>query len=96
MQAKEFRVLCKSERLEFSPLKIEAKKLGRVTLLFKLKLNEFHFCKLYCQVFIMDKEFQEKYNIKNPSLSGSRIVGEAFLKSLSTYTPFDDIRIMKC
>ena len=44
----------------------------------------------------MDKEFQEKYNIKNPSLSGSRIVGEAFLKSLSTYTPFDDIRIMKC
>ena len=41
----------------------------------------------------MDKYFQEKYNIKNPSLSGSRIVGETFLKSLSTYTPFDDIRI---
>ena len=58
--------------------------MGGVTLLFKLKLNEFHFCKQYCQVFIMVKYFQEKYNIKSPSLSGSRIVGKAFLKSFST------------
>ena len=59
--------------------------MGRVNLLFKLKLNEFHFGKQYCQVIIIDtgKYFQEKYNIKSPSLSGSRIVGKAFLKSFS-------------
>ena len=74
--------LCKSEMFECFP-EIEAKKVGGVSLLFKLKLNDFHFCKQYCQVFIMDKQFQEKYNIKRHSLSGSRIVGEAFLKSLS-------------
>ena len=34
-------------------LKIEAKKVGGVSLLFKLKLNEFHFCKENSQVFIM-------------------------------------------
>ena len=32
----------------------------------------------------MDKYFQGKYNIKNPSLLGSMIMGEVFLKSLST------------
>ena len=31
----------------------------------------------------MDKRFQENYNIKSHSLSGSRMVGGAFLKSLS-------------
>ena len=49
----------------------------------KLKLNKFHFCKQYCHAFNMDTNVQEKYNIKSPSLSGSRIVGEAFVKSLS-------------
>ena len=57
---------------------IKVKKVGGVSLLSKLKLNEFHFCKKYCQVFITDKYFQEKYNIKSHSLSGSRMVGEAF------------------
>ena len=57
--------------------------MGGVSLLFKLKLDEFHFYKQYCQVFIMDTNFRESINIKSPSLSGFRIVGEAFLKSLS-------------
>ena len=43
----------------FDLCKIEAKKVGGVTLLLKLKLNEFHFYKQYCQVFIMDKYFIE-------------------------------------
>ena len=38
------------------------KKVGGVSLLFKIKFNEFHFCKQYCPVFIMDKHFQEKEN----------------------------------
>ena len=54
-----------------------------VTLLFILKLNEFHFCKQNCQVFIVDTYFQKKCNIQSPSLPGSRIVGEEFFKSLS-------------
>ena len=41
-------------------LRIEAKKLGGVSLLFKLKLNELHFCKHYCQIFIMDSLFVKK------------------------------------
>ena len=32
---------------------------------------------------LWNKHFQEKYNIKSHSLSGSRMVDEAFLKSLS-------------
>ena len=35
--------------------------MGGVSLLFKLKLNKFHLCEQYCQVFIIDKHFQEKY-----------------------------------
>ena len=57
--------------------------MGGGSLLFKLKLKEFHFCKQHCQVFIMDKHVQETYNIRSHIPSGSRIVGEAFLKSLS-------------
>ena len=52
--------------------------MGGVSLLFKLKLNEFHFCKQYCQILIMVKYFQEKFNITSHSLSSSRMVGEAF------------------
>ena len=62
------------------------KKVGGVSLLFKLMLNEFHFCKQYCQIFIMDKIFKKSVNIKSPSLSSSRIVGEAFLNSMSIFT----------
>ena len=85
MQAKykkNFESFANPRDLIFS-LKIEAKQVGVVTLLFKLKLNEFPFCQQYCQVFIIDEYFQEKYNIKSHSLSGSRIVGEAFIKSSS-------------
>ena len=41
-----------------------SEKVGEVSLLLKLKLNEFHICKQYCQVFIIDKKFQEKYKNK--------------------------------
>ena len=41
------------------------KKVCGVCVLDKLKFNEFCFCKLYCQVFIMDKSFDEKYEIKS-------------------------------
>ena len=51
-----------------------------VSLPFKLKLNELHYCKQYCQVFSVDKHFMKKCNIKSHSLSGSRIVCEAFIK----------------
>ena len=54
-----------------------------VSLLFELKSSEFHFFKLYRQVFIMNKSFEEKCKNKCVSLSGFRIVREAFLKSLS-------------
>ena len=60
--------------------------MGGVSLLIKLKLNEFHFCKQYYQVFIMNKPFQERYKYKESSPPGFRIVGEAFLKSLSICT----------
>ena len=56
-------------------LKIEAKNVGGVSLLFKLKLNEFHFGKLYYLVFITDKHFEEKYRKQSPSQSGFMIVG---------------------
>ena len=59
--------------------------MGGISLLFKLKLNEFHFCKQYCQDFIMAKIFRKSITLKSHSLSYSRIVGEAFLKSLSIY-----------
>ena len=46
-------------------LKIEAKAVGGVSLLFnELKLNENRFCKQCSQVFIMNKHFQEKYKYK--------------------------------
>ena len=54
-----------------------------ISLLFKVQLNKIHFFKQYCQVFIMDKNFRKNIYVKCPSLFGSRIVGEAFLKSLS-------------
>ena len=38
---------------------------------------------------LWNKHFQEKYNIKSHSLSGSRMVGEAFLKLLSIHVQFD-------
>ena len=59
------------------------KNVDGVSLLFKLELNEFHVCKLYCQLFNMDNYFQENIKIKSPiNLSCSSIVGEAFLKTL--------------
>ena len=64
-----------------STLKLQ--KVGVVRLLFKLKLNEFHFYNNTVRSSLWNKHFQEKYNIKSHSLSGSRMVGEAFLKSLS-------------
>ena len=48
----------------------------------------------------MDKHFQQKYNIKCHSMSGSRMVGEAFLKSLSVPVMFfrreESISITAC
>ena len=70
----------------FLQFEIEANKVGGVNLLFKLKLTEFHFCKQYRQIFIMDQKIRKNTGIKRPSLFGSRIVGEAFLKSFSIYT----------
>ena len=35
-----------------------------VSLLFQLKLIKFHFCKQCCQIFTMDKHFEEKYRNK--------------------------------
>ena len=35
-----------------------------VSLPLLLKLNEFHFCKQYCQVFNIDKNFEEMYTNK--------------------------------
>ena len=56
--------------------------MGGVSLLFKLKLNEFHFYKQYCQSSIWI--YRVSIHIKSYNLSGSRVVSEAFLKSLST------------
>ena len=55
-----FRVLCKSERFEFF-LYIDTKNVVVVTLLLKLKLNEFFSYELFCQVFIIDTHFEEMY-----------------------------------
>ena len=63
--------------------KLKRKNVGGVSLLYTLKLNEFYFCKQCCQVFIMEQTFSEKCNITRHGLSGSRMVGEAFSKSLS-------------
>ena len=54
-----------------------------VSLLLKLKLNEFHFCKQYCRVLIMDKPFQEKYKVWFLDS------GWVFLKSLSIFMQED-------
>ena len=73
-----------TERFEFF-LKIEAKKkVGGVSLLFKLCWMNFTFLNSTVRPCLWYKHFWEKYNIKSHSLSGSRMVGEAFLKSLST------------
>ena len=47
-------------------------------------MNSTLICKHYCEVF-MDKRLKKSINIKCHSLSGSRIVGEAFLKFLSIF-----------
>ena len=56
-----------------------------MSLPFKLKFNELHFCKLYRQLFIMDKIFSQSVKSKNARLSGFRIVGKTLLKSLSIF-----------
>ena len=40
--------------------KKKKKKLGGVSLLFEIKLNEFHICKQYCQVLSMEQTFSGK------------------------------------
>ena len=63
MQAKNkknFGSLVNPRGLNFS----SRKQVGGVSLLFKLKLNEFHFCAQYCHVFIMDKISYGKYKYK--------------------------------
>ena len=59
-------------------------RVGGVSRLFKMKLNEFHFCKQYC-IFLWINIYRKNINIKCPSLSASRIVGEAFFQSSSVY-----------
>ena len=49
-----------SERFECF-LHLEVKKVGGVSPILKLKFHEFRFCKLYWQVFIMDKSFEKSY-----------------------------------
>ena len=58
-------------------------KLGGVSLLFRLKLNEFYFGKSTVKSSLWIKKFRKSINIKSPSLPGSRIEGLSFLKSLS-------------
>ena len=71
----------KFEMLDFYlKVGLNRKKVGGISLLFKLKLSEFHFGKLYYLVFITDKHFEEKYKKQSHSRSGFRIVAEAFFK----------------
>ena len=62
------------EVLNFSTI-TKRKEVDGVSLLLKLKLNEFNLCILYCQIFIKDNH-EENIKTMSPSLSRFRIVGK--------------------
>ena len=70
-------ILCKSKRFEFF-LHIERKNVGGANLLFKQKLNVFHFSKLYHQCILMNRYFWRKVykqSVLACLVSGFRIGG---------------------